>query len=569
MADGATIAKAYVQIVPSTEGISGGIKDSLNGVSNEFETAGSKMGSLFAGALGGALGSAITSVISNAISAAGKLLKDSITSSAEFEQLKGGVESIFSGMDTSRIMSDAKNAYKDLGMSANDYLGTINDVGASFKATMGSEKGYDTARKGLKSISDYASGTGKNVGELTDKFSMITRSTSSYQSIADQFSGILPATSEAFLKQAQSAGDLSKSYKKLSEVPIGEYQQAVTNALEDGVAALNLTGNTAREAETTVSGSFSAMTAAWDNFVMSLTSADVDTSEMAHNLIEAFENVVTNLTPVLMEFGPAIAEALATAAIELAPAMQRLVNQIVIELIKKVPEIQARIKKAFLDVFMKALGEEDSSSIGTALGKIVKGAIKLCLDAVVTAYGGAWGNTFKSLFSIDKIKDKVNDIIKKLKEVGKNMVQGLIDGFTEMFEQIANKPVEKVEGMVDKVKDVLGIKSPSRVFRDEVGAMMARGLQIGFSSEMTKVNGNIEHDVNTTFDLASDDMFRTINRRPTSTPQSNVASEIARALGSLTIQNNVTLEGDARTLFSVIQDENRVFKNSTGRSAFA
>ena len=101
---------------------------------------------------------------------------------------------------------------------------------------MGDAAGYEAAKTGLKAISDYASGTGKNVDELSQKFTLITRSTSSYQSIADQFSGILPATSAGFLEQAQAAGVLSGKYKQLTEVPIDEYQAAVSKMLEKGVA---------------------------------------------------------------------------------------------------------------------------------------------------------------------------------------------------------------------------------------------------------------------------------------------------------------------------------------------
>ena len=57
-------------------------------------------------------------------------------------------------MDFSRIAADANNAYKDLGLSANQYLAVINDVGATFAATMGDEAGYEAAKTGLKAISD-------------------------------------------------------------------------------------------------------------------------------------------------------------------------------------------------------------------------------------------------------------------------------------------------------------------------------------------------------------------------------------------------------------------------------
>ena len=170
---------------------------------------------------------------------------------------------IFNEMDPSRILHDAADAYLTLGMSANQYLSAINDVGAAFSSTMGDAKGYDTAKTGLRAIADFASGTGKPVELLTEKFMAITRSASSYQSIADQFSGVLPATSAAFLEQAQAAGFLEGSYKSLTKVPIDEYQAAVASMLAQGTEALGLTGNTAAEAVGTVSGSLGAMRAAW------------------------------------------------------------------------------------------------------------------------------------------------------------------------------------------------------------------------------------------------------------------------------------------------------------------
>ena len=178
-----------------------------------------------------------------------------INSFAEYEQLAGGAQKIFDQMDYSKIAQDANNAYKELGLSANQYLAVINDVGATFATTMGDEAGYEAAKTGLKAISDYASGTGKNVNELSQKFTLITRSTSSYQSIADQFSGILPATSAGFLEQAQAAGLLSDKYTQLTEVPIAEYQEAVSKMLEKGVSDLGLANNTMDEAFSTLSGS--------------------------------------------------------------------------------------------------------------------------------------------------------------------------------------------------------------------------------------------------------------------------------------------------------------------------
>lgn len=269
------------------------------------------------------VGVAAVTAASTAIAA---LTKQGVQSFAEYEQLSSGADKIFGEALSPKIFADAQNAYKDLNMSANEYLATINDVGATFSATMGAEAGYETARKGLQAISDYATGTGKNVGLLSQKFTMITRSAASYQSIADQFSGVLPATSAAFLEQAQAAGFLEDKYKSLTEVPIEEYQAAVASMLEKGVDALNLTGNTAAEAFNTLSGSISATRAAWSNLLTGLADDNADFDALFNNFVESatasvqlllprimtvlsgIGTMVTQLAPILVEAFPALVE---------------------------------------------------------------------------------------------------------------------------------------------------------------------------------------------------------------------------------------------------------------------
>ena len=134
------IATAYVQVLPSMEGVAPAVKKEFTGAGSD---SGSSFGSKFAGTLKKVLGAA----------AIGEALKKTLLEGSELQQLKGGVEKIFNDMDRSQIFADAANAYKDLNMSANEYLATINDVGASFAATMGDEKGYSVAKTGLPAIS--------------------------------------------------------------------------------------------------------------------------------------------------------------------------------------------------------------------------------------------------------------------------------------------------------------------------------------------------------------------------------------------------------------------------------
>ena len=262
------------------------------------------------------------------------LTTQAVNSFAEYEQLAGGASKIFDEMSQTKILDDARNAYKELGLSMNEYLAVINDVGATFAQTMGDEAGYEAARKGLQAISDYASGTGKNVDVLSDKFTMITRSTASYQSIADQFSGILPATSAGFLEQAQAAGFLEDSYKSLPEVPIAEYQQAVTDMLEKGVADLGLANNTAMEAATTISGSLAALGASWKNLITGIADDNADLDGLMDDFIGSVKNATKNIMPTI---GTAL-NGIGKLIQEVVPVAMQYIPQIITEFLPTIGE---------------------------------------------------------------------------------------------------------------------------------------------------------------------------------------------------------------------------------------
>lgn len=268
--------------------------NAISGVTGSLGKLASGIGSTFAG-ISASVGAAVTA----AAAGIGALVKDSVQSFGEYEQLVGGAHKIFDQMDYNQIANDAANAWQTMNLSASQYLAIINDVGASFAATMGDQQGYEVAKQGMQAIADYASGTGKSVDVLNQKFAMITRSASSYQSIADQFSGILPATSKDFLKQAQAAGYLSQKYTELTKVPIAEYQQSVAAMLEQGVAELGLAGNTAEETMDTITGSIAGLKAAWQNLMTGLADSSQNIEPLIENVVKMAGAVMNNLLPVI------------------------------------------------------------------------------------------------------------------------------------------------------------------------------------------------------------------------------------------------------------------------------
>lgn len=403
----------------NSEDAKGKISKLINGLGTVAKGIGS--GLVTAAKVGtAAVGAAATGVIA--------LTKSAIDGFSEYEQLAGGAAKIFDEMSQTQILQDAQNAYKDLGLSANQYISVMNDVGATFAATMGDEAGYNAAKTGLKAISDYASGTGKNVDELSSKFTLITRSTSSYQSIADQFSGILPATSAGFLEQAQAAGILSDSYNQLTEVPIDEYQAAVSQMLEQGVKDLGLYNNTMDEAFSTLSGSLSMAKAAWSNLVTGIADDQADIDTLMGNFIDSVKAVTKQIAPVV---GTAL------------NGIGKLIKEVVPVAMQYIPQI--------IGEFLPTIGEAAIgivTSIGTAIFDNIDQILEWGQNMLDTLLEGINSNTGNISSVVTQIVTTFGTfILENLPEIimaGINILIALVQGIVESIPELATAAAKAI-----------------------------------------------------------------------------------------------------------------------------
>ena len=553
-----------------------------------------------------------TAAVATAAAGITALTTAAVNSFAEYEQLAGGAQKIFDQMDYSKIATDANNAYKELGLSANQYLAVINDVGATFAATMGDEAGYEAAKTGLKAISDYASGTGKNVDELSQKFTLITRSTSSYQSIADQFSGILPATSDAFLEQAQAAGILSDNYTKLTEVPIDEYQAAVSQMLQQGVTDLGLANNTMNEAFSTLSGSLSMAKGAWSNLVTGLADDSADLDMLIGNFVESVGAVATNLIPkigtalngaskLVRDLIPVIVQEIPVLIEENLPILAEAAISIIQSLVDGISQNQEMLMSTAFDT-IKYLAQ----SLITMLPDIIQVGIDL-IFSLIDGITGMLGDPVFVQSIIDvilKIVDiltnpdtitkllnasvtiivalakgliqalpqllaKVPEIIRNLvkafgqflkpvMDIGKNIIDGIKKGISNAWNGLVSWFKGLFGDLIGIAKKILGIASPSKVFK-KIGGFTAEGFGAGFEDEFAHVKDDMEDALN--FDDASVGINASIRKVG--------AGAAGGAFGGTSIGNiNINIDGakysDEQSLASAIALE---IQNMTDRRA--
>lgn len=422
------------------------VADSAQG---KLETAFEKIGSFAVKA-----GQVIATGLAAGSAAVGALTKQSVDYYAEYEQLSGGAAKIFDEMSQTDIVYDAASAYETLGMTANEYLSVINDVGASFAATMGDAAGYETAKTGLTAISDYASGTGKSVDELSSKFTLITKSTSSYQSIADQFSGILPATSDGFLEQAQAAGLLNDSYEKLTDVPVAEYQAAVSEMLAKGVDDLGLTGNTAMEAATTISGSLTTTKKSWQNLVGALSNGGADLGYFIDSFCESALNAIHNLVPRIGQALSGITEVIAQLMPVIAAELPGLMEELLPGVISGATALITGLITALPGILQILL--EQVPFIISQLGSALITAFPLLLETVKNLFGQIW-----DYFAVELLGTET-DFETMLTNV-QNFFQDAWTVLQSIWDSIGQPVFDIIQNVVETVRGVFAEKMPEIV----------------------------------------------------------------------------------------------------------
>ena len=485
------------------------------------------------GSAGKAIGTAFLKGTAVATGALAGLVGASVKGFSEMEQLSGGAKKIFDEMDYSEIEKDAVNAYNQMNMSAQEYLTAINNVGATFASTMGDKKGYDTAKKGLQAISDYATGTGADINLLTEKYKMITRSTSSYLSIADQFSGLLPQTTDGFLKQAQASGYLSSEYKKLTDVPVDEYQQAITNMLEKGVKNMGLLGNTSAEAAKTISGSFLATKSALSNFISGVGGVDEVVSSMTNlgtNIVNAIKTmgpkIVTGLVEITKGLMPQIpilinsllptlitgAVGLMNSLVQQAPTIINTLMGLLPTLVSAIADMLPVLTKASITgliLIIQALAQQAPVLIPQIVDAILEiipiliDNLPLFLKAGAQLLGGLIAGLVNSipvlLLRCSQIGISLVNAFRKIDliDIGKNLLMGLVNG----IRNAKNWVINKIKGICNEIlgasKNFFGVHSPSVKFA-WIGKMNMVGLQEG----MENMQPDLQKTINGMFDLS-------------------------------------------------------------------
>lgn len=330
------LAKAYVQIIPSAVGIQGRIQKEIE---PEADSAGSSFGGKMVGM--------IKKVIATA--AIGKALSASISEGAALEQSLGGIETLFKD-SADKVKANAAKAYQTAGMSANDYMELTTSFSASLLSSLAGDtsKAADVADMAMVDMSDNANKMGTNMEDIKNAYQGFAKQNYTMLDNLKLGYGGTKSEMERLLADAQKISGVEYNIDNLSDV---------YSAIHVIQGQLDITGTTAKEAATTISGSFNQMKAAAKN-VMGEIALGMDVgpalNELANTIITF---VVGNLLPAVWNVISALPSAIVTFVSALGPQLFAAVSGLI-------PQIASGITTGIPTLYQSAMQLMDQFNIG-------------------------------------------------------------------------------------------------------------------------------------------------------------------------------------------------------------
>lgn len=354
MPDGIELAKAYVQIVPSAEGIQGKITEALGG---EPAAAGD--------AAGQSLGAQLVGTLKKVIAAAGigKIISESINLGGALQQSLGGVETLFKdSADT--VKAYAAQAYKTVGLSANDYM----EQTTSFAASLLSSVSQDTnaaaqlANMAMVDMADNANKMGTDMQDIQNAYQGFAKQNYTMLDNLKLGYGGTQAEMQRLLKDAEKISGVHYDLGNLADM---------YSAIHVIQQEMDITGTTAKEAATTLTGSFAAMKAAAEN-VMGNWSTGADLTEPLQALADTAQTfLVDNLLPMIGNVLAGIPEIVYSLVPELLQTGTELLSSLAQGFTEGIPEFFSTALPQLL-AFTDQLRDNAASFVDAGLNLITQ-----------------------------------------------------------------------------------------------------------------------------------------------------------------------------------------------------
>ena len=427
------------------------LKSGLSDMNSMVSGASAKVGT-FAKVGAAAVGTAVTA----GTTAAATLVKKSVEGYATFEQMVGGVETLFGAGGQSMeeyaqstgktvgeieskynslmtaqttVLNNANNAYKTAGLSANDYMETVTSFSASLIQSLGgdTEKAASYANRAITDMSDNSNKMGTNMRDIQNAYQGFAKQN---YTMLDNLKLGYGGTQEEMKRLIKDASQMTDVQQKLG-VTVDESSLSfgnIVNAISVMQESLGIAGTTSKEAATTIEGSLNSAKAAWENLVVGMADDNADFDTLVQNFVDTASTAVENMLP----------------RIEIAlTGLGQLIEKLLPVIVQKVPEIIMQTLPGLINA-----GIQMVSALGQGLMQYLPELISYATQLVVQLVQGL-------VSALPKIVEFASQLIETIVTSLINAAPDLIDAGKELIEFLVNGIAENLPNIVQTITDLI------------------------------------------------------------------------------------------------------------------
>ena len=447
---------------------SNNLRSTLNNTSKKISELGDK--AKVVGSAVGKLGKGLAIAGTAAATAVGTMVAKSVSSFADYEQLTGGVDTLFKD-SSAAVQKYANDAYKTAGLSANSYMETVTNFSASLISSLGGDtnKAADYANSALVDMADNANKMGTNMTDIQN----------AYQGFAKQNYTMLDNLKLGYGGTQAEMKRLLGDAQKLTgqKYDISSFAD-ITQAIHAIQTQMDITGTTAKEASTTISGSWGSLKAAFENTLVSLTTggkmfdqsldALVDSAKtFGQNVIPAITGALSGVGYLIDGLAPTIGEVIPPLINDLAPTLANSAASLISSLVNGLVQNASQFSNCLNNIVVVAV---------TGLSAVV--------PKLLIATSQIVGNLMQGL------TNSMPQIISGAVTLIEGLVDGLVDnvpllamGAVQLVTSLANGLIENLPRIIDAgVNLITGIISASYSMMPQIiqgGMQLVVNLAVG------------------------------------------------------------------------------------------
>lgn len=341
-------------------------------------------------------------------------------------------------------------------------------------------------------------------------------------------------------KQSKTLNGQISTLKDNFSMFAGVLAEDTTNAISNEfLPAINDTISAMQEgfSKDGFEGMAEAFAEGFTNILMMLVEKTPEIANVAITMIQSFVDSIEENLPMITSSAVQIISTLSNGILSMLPQVLQLGIEIIVQLIngiaEQAPVLIPQIVETLLNLFMTLTSPENLEKLADAGVKLVLGLIEGIINSIpvllsdtdrllqvmisvlsggqvlMTKVGwaliksliSALGDMLSSLGQkaselLDKIINTFKSGISKIKDVGKNIVQGLWNGINDAKDWVLDKIKGFGKSILNGLKNFFGIRSPSRVFRDEIGKQLSAGIGVGFEEELSNVYDKMQKAIN-------------------------------------------------------------------------